>query len=142
LAFDTPYVQADKRQHWASALKKPVNFFKHAHNEDAGASYEFDPGLSILMMSASCKGLMNIGEPISMEALALTYWMVFSNPSAFGASEEFRKHPKIQFIQQLATKSRDVYFREFEEAYKTGVLVFGATNLGAPRAPHVWKIPR
>lgn len=142
LAFDTPYVKADKRQHWASALKKPANFFKHARNEDTGASYEFDPALSILMMSASCKGLMNIGEPISMEALALTYWMVFANPAAFGTSEEFRKHPKIQFIQQLAAKSRDVYFREFEEAYKTGVLVFGATNLGTPRAPHVWKIPR
>ncbi len=142
LAFDTQYVKADKRQKWASDLKKPANFFKHAHNEDTNAAYGFDPRLTILMMAACCKGLMNIGEPISMEALALTYWTFFKNPGAFGASEEFRKHPKIQFIEQLAAKSRDVYFREFAEAFRTGVLVFGATNLGTPRKPHVWKIPR
>jgi hypothetical protein len=139
LVFDTPYIRPASRQRWASGLKKPANFFKHAHNEDTDASYEFDPTLSIVMMAACCKGLMNIGEPISMEALALTYWTLFANPSAFGVSEEFRQHPKVQFIQKLAAKGREVYFREFEEAYRTGVLVFGATNLGTP---HVWELPR
>jgi hypothetical protein len=130
LLFDTPLVRRDARQSWSGIFKSPANFFKHAYNETADAVIEFDPALSQLMMHACCKALRNLGEPISAEEFALTYWAFFSNPSAFPGRAEFLKQPKVQVIEKLVAKGREVYFREFCAAFGRGDIVPGATEVG------------
>jgi hypothetical protein len=130
LIFDTPHIEAEHRQKWSSFLKKPFNFFKHGHNEPSDAEIEFDPIWSEALMMACCKGLTNLGVPIEGEELALTYWIFFSNPGVFGANHRLLKFPQIQFLQQLAAKGREVYFREFMAGYRAGTINFRDTRVG------------
>ncbi len=127
LVFDTPQVAPALQQKWASSLKKPFNFFKHGRNEPGETTIEFETQWTVTMMMACCKGLTNMGEPPEMEWLALTYWLFFDHPGAFLANQHLLQNPKVQYLQQIAAKGREVYFREFAAGWKAGALVFGAT---------------
>lgn len=115
------------QQKWASSLKKPFNFFKHGRNEPGNAVIEFETQWTVTMMMACAKGLTNMGEAPGMEILALTYWTFFQNPGAFLANQHLLRNPKVQYLQQLATKGREVFFRDFAAGWESGHLVFGAT---------------
>lgn len=84
---------------------------------------------------ACCKGLSNMGLVVAPEELALAYWQYFSLPHLFGAHEGLMESPKVQLIQQLAAKGRDVYFREFMDAANAGVIFVGAFDLPPPEGP-------
>ena len=127
LIFDTPRVRPDMQQKWASSLKKPFNFFKHGRNEPGDATIEFETQWTVTMMMGCCKGLTNMGLAPEMEWLALTYWTFFHNPDAFLRNQHLLQNPKVQYLQQLATKSRDIFFRDFAAGWESGALVFGAT---------------
>lgn len=126
LVFDTPRVRPELQQKWASSLKKPFNFFKHGRNEPGDATIEFETQWTVTMMMACAKGLTNMGEPPEMECLALTWWTYFHNPGAFFANQRLLQYPKVQYLQQLTTKGREVYFREFAAGWESGALAFGA----------------
>jgi hypothetical protein len=126
LIFDTQHIRPDMQQKWASSLKKPFNFFKHGRNEPGDAVIEFETQWTVTMMMACAKGLTNMGEPPEMEILALTWWTFFHNPGAFFANQRLLQYPKVQYLQQLATKDREVYFREFAAGWEAGAFAFGA----------------
>jgi hypothetical protein len=126
--FDTPYVLPRQQQKWASSLKKPFNFFKHGRNEPGDAVIEFDTVWTEVMLTACCKGLSNMGLPLEGEWLALTYWLLFANPRALNGNKHLLQYPQVQFIQQLTTKGRDVYFREFMAAFRADKLRFTDTR--------------
>jgi hypothetical protein len=127
LVFDTPYIRPDMQQRWASSLKKPFNFFKHGRHEPGDATIELETQWTVTMMMACAKGLTNMGEPPEMEILALTYWTFFNHSGAFAANQHLLQNPKVQYLQQLATKGPEVFFREFAAGWESGHLVFGAT---------------
>ena len=125
--FDTPWIRPDQRQKWSNLFKKPANFFKHGRYDEQDATFEFDPLLSEVLLMACCKGLSNMGLLIAPEELALAYWQYFSLPEAFRTTKKIVvESPMVQFIQQLTTKSRDVYFREFMAAADAGLISPGA----------------
>jgi hypothetical protein len=127
LIFDTSRIAPEAQQKWASSLKKPFNFFKHGRNEPSDATIEFETQWSVTMMMACCKAFTKMGEPMEMEWLALTYWNLFSNPGTLFANRHLLQNPKVQYLQQLATKGRETFFREFAAGWETGVFAFGAT---------------
>jgi hypothetical protein len=130
LMFDTPRVVPELQQKWASSLKKPFNFFKHGRNEPSDTVIEFDPIWSQTTMMACCKGLIKMGVPVEGEWLALSYWTFFNNRGALGANQHLLQYQQVQFLQQLAAKGREVYFREFMAGYRAGIINFRDTSLG------------
>jgi len=130
LVFDTPYIRREHQQKWASNLKKPFNFFKHGRNEESDAAIEFDPHWNEVMMTACCKGLTDMKVPVAGEWLALTYWLLFTNPGAFAAHQRLLQFAQVQALQKLAAKGREIYFREFMAGYRAGTINFRDTRLG------------
>jgi hypothetical protein len=129
LMFDTPHVRPELQQKWASSLKKPFNFFKHGRNEPSDAVIEFNPQWTETMMMACCKAFTKMDIPVEGEWLALTYWIFFANKGAFGANQHLLQYPQVQFLQQLATNGREVFFREFMACYRAGTLNFRDARL-------------
>jgi hypothetical protein len=123
------------RQAWTNLFKGPANFFKHGRYDEDGARYEFDPHLSEVLLMACVKGLSQMGLVIAPPELALTYWQYFTLPAKLRTSKMLMESPKVEFIQELARKGREVYFREFMAAADGGLIVAGGFDLPTPPNP-------
>jgi hypothetical protein len=84
---------------------------------------------------ACCKGLSQMGLVIAPPELALTYWQYFTLPVMFRTRKLLMESPKVKFVEQLAAKGREVYFREFMAAADAGLIVAGAFDLPTPPNP-------
>jgi hypothetical protein len=75
------------------------------------------------------KGLSQMGLVIAPPELALTYWHYFAHPEILRTRNLLMESPKVRFVEQLAAKGREVYFREFMAAADAGLVVAGAFDL-------------
>ncbi len=132
LAFDSSVVHQSFRQKWTGLFKNPANFFKHSRYDPDATILDFDPLVIEVLLTASCTGLSRMGLLIAPEELAMTYWMFLQNTEAFPAHHHMLQVPKVQFIQQLAAKGKQVHFAEFMAAAHAGNIVPGATSVGIP----------
>jgi hypothetical protein len=71
------------------------------------------------------------------EELALTYWQYFTLPVVLRRNMSLMESPKVQFIQQMAAKGRETYFREFMAAVDAGLIYAGAFDLSPMKSPHL-----
>jgi hypothetical protein len=122
LLFDSPIVRPEKRSVWSGLLKMSFNFFKHARHDD-GAVLDFHPGINEIILTACCKGIREVGSPVAPEELAFMYWAFFTQPGSFDmgeAREAILQDPKVQAIQKLVPYGRQVFWREFKDAWDKG----------------------
>lgn len=87
---------------------------------------------------ACCKAINRMGLVIAPEELALAYWQTLTVPPGVPRNQSLMQSPKVQFIKQLTTKGRNVYFREFMAAANSGLIFSGAWDVapevGLPNA--------
>ncbi len=114
--FRPSSVRKDKRQTWAQILKRDANFFKHANN-DLKSSIKFHPFSNDFFFVHALSALDEIGEPRSMEGLAMSFWLRLRHPDLY--TEEYpRSAYPINILDRIT--ERPQFFAMFQVFWKMG----------------------
>jgi hypothetical protein len=81
LLFDASFIKREQHRWIKDALRKPLNFFKHADRDpDPAALVEFSPFISLVFMLVCLEGLQNLGHQRSVPQNCLVFWMALHMP--------------------------------------------------------------
>lgn len=104
LIYDSLVIKDEYQKEYATKLKAPYNFFKHA-DKDHESTIEFDPELTNLFIMFSCLGLELLNVPSN--SIRNTYVIYFSllKPQFLTAKR------KMELNQQMSQSQREDILR-------------------------------
>jgi hypothetical protein len=120
LLFDSPAIKEEFRSEIAKAIKTPATFFKHAQR-DPDATLTFHPGVNEIMLLYCASGLDRMGEPRSVEVLALGWWLWLHHPDMYLPEAGHHNVPADQ-VQHLRKFDRPQFFEVCRKLAEIGRL--------------------
>jgi hypothetical protein len=111
LLFSTEMIVPEYRQKWIDAVRKHMNFFKHA-DEDPNEVADFDPVISELFILVSLHGLYLLGETFNHTETAFYIWQIIHHPARFQpATNILLQYVSVHDIEEMKTVKKQDFLK-------------------------------